>query len=413
MNIDGLSPALVVSENGTHFNDVARLDAGGATDRIVGIVDPKVAHLVDVAAALHVRAGGLANALTLIVDEIAPPLNDRSVGLEVTSFLASGAIAAALQGFREPFEHWCYQLMEHVLAQIRVPCELRVVHKRDAEPPPLPSGATHEVVLPHCGPEDYLRLSLDSLLQQTQPANISVAIDQAEAGAGFLADIADKTRVEAYQLAPCPVGPYVARHALSLRSRADAVAYQDSDDLSVPHRIASLAEAAVRSGAGIVGSHELQVHQARKKVYAVRYPLDVNASLLRAGANHQLLFPTSLVERDVIDRVGGFSTFRSYSLDVAFWLSASLTTKIINVDEFLYVRRRHPASLTMRPDIGTDSALRREIVACRRADFAAILGGRLSIGESSLAVSHRDSPVMFINLKTGLSALQSCGDGDK
>ena len=114
------------------------------------------------------------------------------------------------------------------LAQIRVPCELRVVHKRYAEPPPLPSGATHEVVLPHCGPEDYLRLSLDSLLQQTQPANISVAIDQAEAGAGFLADIADKTRVEAYQLAPCPVGPYVARHAMSLRSRADAVAYQDS-----------------------------------------------------------------------------------------------------------------------------------------------------------------------------------------
>ena len=149
-------------------------------------------------------------------------------------------------------------------------------------------------MLPHCGPEDYLRLSLDSLLQQTQPANISVTIDQAEAGAGFLADIADKTRVEAYQLAPCPVGPYVARHALSLRSRADAVAYQDSDDLSVPHRIASLAEAAVRSGAGIVGSHELQVHQARKKVYAVRYPLDVNASLLRAGANHQLYFQLHL-----------------------------------------------------------------------------------------------------------------------
>ena len=348
----------------------------------------------------HVRANRLVDAVTLIVGEAASPIDDRSAGLEVRSFLASGAIAATLRGFGPRLETWCYRLMEHVMAQHRVPCELRIVHKRAACSPP-PADATCDVILPHRGPDAYLRASVDSLLRQTSPARIQVAIDQAEACTGFLADIADQPRVAAYRLAPCPVGPYVARHVLALRSRAAAIAFQDADDMSVPHRLATLAEAAARSGAGIVGSHELQVHEPHRKVYAIRYPLDVNASLRRAGARHQLLFPTSLVKREVIERVGGFSTFRAFSLDVAFWLSASLTTRIVNVDEFLYVRRRHPTSLTMRADIGTGSDVRRAIVGRRNADFAAILAGRLRLEDSSLAVRHREGPVAFTDLKTG------------
>ena len=393
---------LVMSEHGTHFRDIgiADLDAGGTADRIVGVVDPKVAHLVGTAASHHVRANRLVEAVTLIVEDVAPPIDDRSAGLEVTSFLASGAIAATLHGFGPRLQTWCYRLMERVLAQPRVPCELRIVHKRAISPAP-PAGVPCDVILPHRGPDAYLRLSVDSLLRQTSPARIEVAIDQAEACAGFLADIADQPRVAACTLAPCPVGPYVSRHVLSLRSRAAAVAYQDADDVSVPHRLATLSEAAARSGAGIVGSHELQVHEPHRKVYAIRYPLDVNASLRRAGARHQLLFPTALVAREVLQRVGGFSTFRAFSLDVAFWLSASLTTRIVNVDEFLYVRRRHPTSLTMRADIGTGSAPRRAIVARRNADFAAILAGRLRLEDSSLAIRHREGPVAFTDLRTG------------
>ena len=382
------------------FDTVARLDAGGTRDRIVGIVDPKVAHLIGTAAAAHVHANRLANAITLLVEDVAAPLDDRTAGLEVTSFLASGAIAATLPGFGPRLEDWCYRLMAHVLAQDSVPCELRIVHKPAASPPP-PVDITCDVVLPHRGPEPYLRLSVDSLRRQTMAADILVAIDQAEAGAGFFAAIADQPRVAAYRLEPDAVGPYVARHVLAMRSRADAVAFQDSDDLALPHRLATLAGAAARHGAGLVGSHELQVHETHRKVYAIRYPLDVNASLHRAGPNHQLLFPTSLVQREVLARTGGFSTFRAFSLDVSFWLSASLTTRIVNVDEFLYVRRRHPTSLTMRPDIGTDSALRREIVARRRADFSAIRAGHLRLADSSLAVRHREPPVRFTDLKTG------------
>ena len=382
------------------FDEIARLASGETRDRIVGIVDPRVAHLIGVAAGPHVRSNKLANAVTLIVEETAAPMDDRGLGLEVTSFLASGPVAEHLERFVAPLDLWCFRLMQHLLAQDSVTCELRIVHKPKSAPTQT-STTTCDVVLPHRGPDAYLRLSADSLLRQTHPVDILVAIDQPDVDPALRAHFAAQTRVALFGLSPCPVGPYVARHVLATRSHADAVAFQDSDDLSLPHRLATLAAAAALHGAGMVGSHELQVHEPQRKVYAIRYPLDVNAALRRSGANHQLMLPTSLVRRDVFDRTGGFSTFRTFSLDVAFWLAASFTTRIVNVDEFLYVRRRHPTSLTMRPDIGTDSALRREIVAKRLADFAAIRDGRLSLADSSLAIRHRETPVRFTDLKTG------------
>lgn len=395
-------PAFVMSDDGRtiRFSDVGRRDLADTSDRIIGLVHPDVRHLVDVALKHHVRASRLVNAVTLIVKDAAQPMADRSAGCEVTSFLVSGDVARMVRTFGEPADRWCYRLLEYLLAQTKVISELHVVHRKP-EPVAPARPVECDVILPHLGPEAYLRLSVDSLRRQTRSSRILVAVDQVDIGTDFFADVAHEPRVHVYQLSPSPVGPYVARHVLSRRSTAAYVAFQDTDDMSLPHRLATLSDVAERTGAGIVGSHELQVHQARRKVYAIRYPLDVNASLHRAGANHQLLLPTTLVRKEVIDRVGGFSTYRHFSLDVAFWLSASFDTKIVNADEFLYVRRRHPASLTMRPDIGTDSPIRRALVSRRREDFAAIEAGRLRIEDSSLAVRHREGPVAFRNVKTG------------
>ena len=398
---DASSLAFLVSEDGKRFQQVATSGPVGFDEGscIVGVVHPDVAELARGAAVHHVRANSLVNAITLLVKDVAPPTDDRSAEL-VTSFLASGAVASVIKSFRGDLSRWCYQLMKYILDQDRIACELRIVHKPFRNGYPLAADTTCDVILPHCGSESHLRLSTDSLRQQTLCCDIVMAIDQDHVSAAFLADISDQNNIRAYRLEPCRVGPDVARHVLSMRSHADFVAFQDSDDISLAHRLATLAAAAESAAAGIVGSHELQVHEVQEKVCAIRYPLDVNASLQRAGANHQLLLPTSIVRRRIVERVGGFSTIPSYH-DVAFWLTASLSTKIINVDEFLYVRRRHPSSLTMRPDIGAGSPARRAVVARRRADFAAIVAGTLRVEDSTLAVRHRKDSIEFRDVKNG------------
>jgi hypothetical protein len=263
-----------------------------------------------------------------------------------------------------------------------------VVHKAESpSQPPAPTAAL-DVIIPHRGLERHLRLCVDSIARQSATSSISVAIDQKPRCAGFLRDIASESSIQAFHLAPNPVGPYVARHHLGW-------VWQDSDDISLRSRLAMLSDTAFSEDAGMVGSHELREHEVRRKVIAVRYPLDASAALARAGPGHQMLFPTTMVRRDVFAAIGGFSTHRVFSLDVNFWLTASLHTRLRNVDEFLYVRRRRPGSLTTRRDVGTDSAIRRRLREMRTADYLAVREGRVGIEDTSLAISHRDGAVEF------------------
>jgi hypothetical protein len=145
------------------------------------------------------------------------------------------------------------------------------------------------------------------------------------------------------------------------------------------------------------------VNDVTQTVIPVRYPLDINSSLRRYGCSSQALLPLSLTRRDVFDAVGGFSTFRTFGVDTDFWLAASFFTRAINVDEFLYIRRRHARSLTMRPDIGLGSPIREAIRDRRKADFAAVLAGEMAYEDSAIAVRHRAEPVAFRDLATGVT----------
>jgi hypothetical protein len=98
-----------------------------------------------------------------------------------------------------------------------------------------------------------------------------------------------------------------------------------------------------------------------------------------------------------------------FSLDVNFWLAASRVTRFVNVDEFLYVRRRRPDALAMRPDIGVDSKARTDVQRVRTADYAAVRDGLRPLSETTLAIRHRPEPVEFEDLKTGTRQLVRFG----
>jgi hypothetical protein len=133
----------------------------------------------------------------------------------------------------------------------------------------------------------------------------------------------------------------------------------------------------------MVGSHELCLDEMRGVVHPVRYPLDASDALRRCP-NHALLHGTLMARRSAFFESGGLSTHLPIASDTQFLLRAWFTMKMRNVDEFLYIRRRHPTSLTNAPETIYDNPLRRSLNAQWTADFEAIKRGELKLEQSSL-----------------------------
>jgi len=393
----GLTP-LILDGGSALETSLPRLRGDAIAGAGFGLIDASTRLLTAAALARHADASRGQSRLTLIAPPREAPVDDRRSDEELFCFLATPDLALRLD-FGTPTETWCFQLMQSVLADTHLQVDVAVVHKTAPTAPPPPVSAGVDVVIPHRGRQQHLRLSVDSVLRQDPNVRIAVALDQEAGCSGLLRDLRAQPGASVFQIEPSPSGPYVPRHHLGHAGKGAYLLGQDSDDVSIGPRLASLISASETSGAGIVGSHELCVHEPRRQVLAVRYPLDASAAIDRVGAGHQVLFPATLVRRDVFERVGGFSTHLIFSLDVNFWLAASLFTTLRNVDEFLYLRRRRAGSLTMRRDIGNRSRVRQQVKDQRTSDFDAVREGRLALADSVLALTHRQTPVAFRCLK--------------
>ena len=194
---------------------------------------------------------------------------------------------------------------------------------------------------------------------------------------------------EFFRFFPAPVGPYLIRQELAERSPEPLLTLQDSDDLSCYDRFTSLSAALAETGSDIIGSHELCLDELRALVQPVRFPLDSSASL-NLCANHALLHATLMCHRDAYFRAGGLATNLIIASDSQFLLRAWFTARIRNVDEFLYIRRRHATSLTNAPETVYDNPLRRRLSADWTRDFDAVKRGELRLEASSLWPARRE-----------------------
>ena len=385
--------------HGRNAADGVPLEALGESE-LFGVIDEAAHPLLDTAIAHHCSSSKRDRLITLIVPAAAPPLSARRLEPEIFSFLASPDIARELVASGQRADLWCYVAMSSAIKGAKASAQFQIVHR--ADPPVLHTGiGTCEAILCHRGAERHLRLCVDSLLHQTMPVTISVGIDQKYPCTRFLADIADEPQVHAYQIDPHPVGPYAAFHIFGSRSQAHYIARQDTDDLALPERFANLTHALASAHAGMAGSHDIQVNEISQKIEAIRYPLDVNDALRKEGAlNHQIMPRNSVCTREAFAAVGGYSTQRIFGHGVDFWLRAAMHAPVINVDEFLYIRRRHAGSLTTRGDIGIGSEPRRKVQQQRSLDLALILAGDIKAEDTSLGVHHRAGNLQFRDLRT-------------
>jgi hypothetical protein len=251
------------------------------------------------------------------------------------------------------------------------------------------------VIIPHRGPVADLSACLDALAATIGPDDvIRVGLDVDDPlEYAHLAAVHPKS--ELYASEPVPAGPDAIRQALTDQSSEELIAFQDSDDLPCSDRFDTLRAAIDRDGVQFVGSHELRIDELKGELIAIRYPTDASAAM-QAGPGNPLLFPAGIIVAAAFRRAGGLSTPWPYANDTQFIFRSFFFTRVANVDEFLYIRRRHGGSITTSPDTGMGSPTRTEQGLAFESAFRLVRDGRLPLTDSALAP---DRPPGLVRLR--------------
>jgi len=268
------------------------------------------------------------------------------------------------------------------------------------------TSGSKALVMPHRGDPAFLRAAL-KYIGKTKDAELKVRVGlDVEDCAPYETFPDEFPDVEFFDFSPSPLGPYVIRQELAERSSETLLTLQDSDDLSSYDRFAVLGAALTETGCDIVGSHELCIDEIRSLVQPVRFPLDCTAAL-NLCPNHALLHGTMMTRRRVFFNAGGLSTHLPIANDTQFLLRAHFSSTIRNVDEFLYIRRRHATSLTNAPETVYDNPLRRRLSKEWTGDFRAIVRGELKLEDSSLRPVRRAEPFTIARFLPGPKPLSA------
>ena len=370
---------------------VARpVDTTFGTSELLVHLDPRDALSADAVRQALVAAWPADEAtLVVLVRWRRPPLLAGRVDAEVHSWAAVPALVPRLPPDAGT------PLLTLLDAALRRPdVRIRVVQVGEPEllpkHPATPAEAPPTTwIVPHRGYAPWLGEGLTRIVPQLRPGrdDVIVGLDEPSTPA---------TRALQAAFPGCwfgtltrpGVGPFVVRQRAVEQTTCPHVLFQDSDDVPTCDRAARLQVALGAMGAGAldaVGSHELRLDYLTGRVVAVRFPLDASAAL-RVAMGHPALFPSLLVRRASLLAVGGFSTHLRFALDTQLLLRAAPTWRVGNVDAFLYLRRRHPGSLTTDPATALNSPAREQHRARWQHDYAAVLAGELQPADSSLAV---------------------------
>ena len=358
-----------------------------------------IEHPVDALLVLEENlAGAFDQSLDTLWQEMPPrreaPRIDPYYGDPVSSFLCSPSVFGEFLALRRECspQDICFTLLQ-AIASGEINVDRLLVRqlpdtRRKAPPRAVRPKA---LIMPHRGEPRYLRTALKYLFRTAGDSlTVRVGLD-VEDTSPYIDLASEYPAVEFFHGSPAPVGPYVIRQELAELSTEPLLSLQDSDDLSCHDRFTALSEALNETGCDLAGSQELCLDEIRSLVNPVWYPTDPSAGLAIC-ANHALLHATLMTRRHAFFESGGLSTHHVFANDTQFILRAFFSMKIRNVDEFLYIRRRHPASLTNAPETDHDNPMRHRLDAEWSGDFEAIKRGEMKLEDSSLRPMRREQP---------------------
>lgn len=288
----------------------------------------------------------------------------------------------------------CFMLLNAVLnGRIAVQrLQVRQLPLSNTAPSPAASFESAVLIMAHRGPKHFLVSALRFATALASPSEIKIRVGLDTEDTSEYRSVAEAFQnIEFYGVKGSPVGPYVIRQALIEHSKERLIVFHDSDDISCHDRVARQTAEILERGVDVVGSHELRVNEQEGTVEVYRFPLDVSAALALPGATEQndranepLLHPTVTMIRRGFVEAGGFSTNRKIANDTQFMLRAYFSLRMRNVDEFLYIRRRHAHALTVESQTALGTPLRHFLGSTWGADFDAVKNGKARLEETSL-----------------------------
>jgi hypothetical protein len=157
------------------------------------------------------------------------------------------------------------------------------------------------------------------------------------------------------------VGVYRILQQVIHETGYDAYLMQDADDWSTYNRLELLLAEAERTGAELIGTQELRISWEDGEIRPVCYTRDVNAALRARPLSFCLLNGTSLIGRNLLQRLGGFASGLRVAADGEFLSRAIYVARVVNIPYYCYFRRCRSDSLTLAPDTGHESAFRENI----------------------------------------------------
>jgi hypothetical protein len=213
-------------------------------------------------------------------------------------------------------------------------------------------------IIPHFKCEQWLAAALASLTRQTRPPDGIVVVDDAspEPPVDICKQFPEVTLLRSAE----NVGPYRLTQQAIDDTDYDAILFQDADDWSCADRVELALAELERTGGEWIGTQEIRL--AESGMYQpASYPLDVNRASAD-GPQHPLLNPTSMVSRDLVQRVGGFATGLRFSNDTELLYRAVFVGRIVNLATFSFIHRKRRNSMVTSPEIGMHTRKRQDLL---------------------------------------------------